>query len=510
MLATQTVHTRPEITSWIRQGQTLTHHPELFGAAVEAGRADERKVKTVTRHLDRLNKPADAELRRRVGSYGAYLCNKTHARTIDTELDHFTSTAAPEKAQQAHDFEMTRQTVTFKALPHGMAQLVLLHDAVALKAIADRYTTAGQQHHKLLVNQARATYLQALAEQTKANTPNGPVGDEGPGRDNPTVDGNPGRGIPVGEPWRANLPSLDNVRADLACQMLLDGTPATEATSQVEAGNQSTGLAARPSTDVVTGVDWANIHPTITATIPLHLIRTNPNGEPDNPNPPGKPPGRPPGQPPGRLPTSPPGQAPTYRAPRGTAVLNSYGPITTSQATRLVEIAGQVRPALVHPLTGRLIALATKTIPVSQLDVLANTTTDNPDPHTTPVAALFALSDQFDPTNPTTWPAEQLANPTYQPGAHLARTVKTRDQVCQHPGCNQPAHRCQLDHIDTYRATRPAQDQTTGSNLQNLCRHHHQLKTDQLIQADRNPTTGQTTWTTKLGHTTTQPQPLPT
>jgi hypothetical protein len=169
-------------------------------------------------------------------------------------------------------------------------------------------------------------------------------------------------------------------------------------------------------------------------------------------------------------------------------VLNSYGPITTSQTTQLALVAGQVRPALVHPDTGRLIALATKAIPIGQLAALANTAPDT-------LASLFALSDQFDPADPTTWPAEQLANPTYQPGAHLARTVNTRDQVCQHPGCNHPAHRCQLDHIDTYRPTRPAEDQTTGSNLQNLCRHHHQLKTDQLIQADRNPTTGQTTWT---------------
>ena len=60
----------------------------------------------------------------------------------------------------------------------------------------------------------------------------------------------------------------------------------------------------------------------------------------------------------------------------------------------------------------------------------------------------------------------------YRPSEQIRRTLRARDLHCRFPGCNAPAHRCDLDHtIDA--ATGGA---TSTQNLAHLCRGHHVLK----------------------------------
>ena len=61
---------------------------------------------------------------------------------------------------------------------------------------------------------------------------------------------------------------------------------------------------------------------------------------------------------------------------------------------------------------------------------------------------------------------------TYQPGRHLARTVRKRDLHCRFPGCATAARFCDLDHVIHFPV-----GQTVLRNLACLCRRHHRLKT---------------------------------
>ncbi|WP_322000823.1 DUF222 domain-containing protein [Rhodococcus qingshengii] len=70
---------------------------------------------------------------------------------------------------------------------------------------------------------------------------------------------------------------------------------------------------------------------------------------------------------------------------------------------------------------------------------------------------------------------------TYAPGAALAALVRAVDGHCRFPGCSVPANRCQLDHITEFDPSDPRRGGwTIVSNLQCLCRHHHQVKTYRL------------------------------
>jgi hypothetical protein len=62
------------------------------------------------------------------------------------------------------------------------------------------------------------------------------------------------------------------------------------------------------------------------------------------------------------------------------------------------------------------------------------------------------------------------------PPPKLRQFVNTRDQTCTFPGCHQPARRCDNDHTAPWRADGTG-GTTSATNLQPLCRHHHNLKT---------------------------------
>jgi hypothetical protein len=94
---------------------------------------------------------------------------------------------------------------------------------------------------------------------------------------------------------------------------------------------------------------------------------------------------------------------------------------------------------------------------------------------------------------------------SHRPCQVLRDFIVARDRRCTFPGCAQPAARCDLDHVRSYRqggATDPA-------NLQALCRRHHRAKhrTEWTPSRGRD---GSTTWTSPTGHAyRTKPPPLP-
>ncbi|TDD60238.1 HNH endonuclease [Actinomadura darangshiensis] len=70
--------------------------------------------------------------------------------------------------------------------------------------------------------------------------------------------------------------------------------------------------------------------------------------------------------------------------------------------------------------------------------------------------------------------------PGYRPPAKMRQEVAARHTTCVFPTCNQPSHRCDLDHTVPWRP-----GITCRCNLAPLCRRHHRLKQRldwQLIQ----------------------------
>lgn len=73
----------------------------------------------------------------------------------------------------------------------------------------------------------------------------------------------------------------------------------------------------------------------------------------------------------------------------------------------------------------------------------------------------------------------------------MRRIIEVRDRHCQHPsGCDQPAHRCDVDHIEPHSRG----GITCICNGQLLCTYHNRiLKAQQDTRASRPPTTPQRT-----------------
>jgi len=66
----------------------------------------------------------------------------------------------------------------------------------------------------------------------------------------------------------------------------------------------------------------------------------------------------------------------------------------------------------------------------------------------------------------------------YRPSTALDTFVRSRDGYCTMPGCDQPAWRCDVDHVTEYDHDNPSTGgQTTPDGLAAKCRMHHNLKT---------------------------------
>ncbi len=79
---------------------------------------------------------------------------------------------------------------------------------------------------------------------------------------------------------------------------------------------------------------------------------------------------------------------------------------------------------------------------------------------------------------------------TYRPSDQLRAFVEGRDGTCRAPGCEVPAHRCQLDHVVEFERGGP----TSSDNLHCLCAHHHNIKTDKRTFPLLHPVTGEVFW----------------
>lgn len=74
--------------------------------------------------------------------------------------------------------------------------------------------------------------------------------------------------------------------------------------------------------------------------------------------------------------------------------------------------------------------------------------------------------------------AGEASNESYHPTAQVRANVIGRDGHCRFPGCEVPAHKCQIDHVKRYDHEDPANGGPTDtSNLHLLCAKHHRLKT---------------------------------
>lgn len=98
---------------------------------------------------------------------------------------------------------------------------------------------------------------------------------------------------------------------------------------------------------------------------------------------------------------------------------------------------------------------------------------------------------------------QAMAPSTYRFRGRLAEYIRLRDGTCTHPACNQPAHKCDIDHV----IPRP-RGQTTPDNASTECRRHHREKHETTWTVHREKNT--TTWTHNNGRQLTNtPQPLP-
>lgn len=87
----------------------------------------------------------------------------------------------------------------------------------------------------------------------------------------------------------------------------------------------------------------------------------------------------------------------------------------------------------------------------------------------------------------------------YHPTPQQRLYVTGRDGVCRHPGCDVPAERCDIDHIEPFNHENPdLGGKTTVDNLHCLCRKHHNLKTAGIISVSSDEA-GTDTWTAHTG-----------
>jgi hypothetical protein len=75
-------------------------------------------------------------------------------------------------------------------------------------------------------------------------------------------------------------------------------------------------------------------------------------------------------------------------------------------------------------------------------------------------------------TDPATGHVLDVGRHKYQPPAALRDYVRLRYPTCTGPGCRQPAHRCDQDHLVPFPA-----GPTSQENVRPLCRPHHRAKT---------------------------------
>ena len=116
-----------------------------------------------------------------------------------------------------------------------------------------------------------------------------------------------------------------------------------------------------------------------------------------------------------------------------------------------------------------------------------------------PAALLAELIATGATVKPLTDVADLPTEPQYRPSTGLTAFVRMRSMTCVFPGCNRPAHRCDIDHLTPWPA-----GATHPGNLRPLCREHHLLKTFRTGPGGWTVTAhpdGATEWISPTGHT---------
>lgn len=81
----------------------------------------------------------------------------------------------------------------------------------------------------------------------------------------------------------------------------------------------------------------------------------------------------------------------------------------------------------------------------------------------------------------------------------MAAFIEGRDGVCRFPGCDQPAHRGDHDHVQNFDKDDPAAGgPSSTANMHCLCRRHHNLKTSKLWDVEAHPD-GHEVWSSRDG-----------
>ncbi|KTR86684.1 hypothetical protein NS220_18135, partial [Microbacterium testaceum] len=100
-------------------------------------------------------------------------------------------------------------------------------------------------------------------------------------------------------------------------------------------------------------------------------------------------------------------------------------------------------------------------------------------------------------THPVSGAPLVLDRQTYRVPAALRRWLGVTSPTCVFPGCNRPAHDCDLDHLTAW-----ADGGTTDAdNLAPECRHHHRLRHGTRWTPTQAPSAGDLQWTSPLGGT---------
>lgn len=89
-------------------------------------------------------------------------------------------------------------------------------------------------------------------------------------------------------------------------------------------------------------------------------------------------------------------------------------------------------------------------------------------------------------TDPATSIVTDHVAHTYEPTAAMRRTVRQKWRTCTVPGCSQPSQWCEIEHCCRFSKLNPATGGlTVMENLHPMCKHHHGLKTDGVIQLEQ-------------------------
>lgn len=98
-------------------------------------------------------------------------------------------------------------------------------------------------------------------------------------------------------------------------------------------------------------------------------------------------------------------------------------------------------------------------------------------------------------TEPGTGQLLEHGRTRYRPTRALADFVVARDRTCRAPGCHQPAHTTDLDHVVPFASG----GVTSPGNLHALCTTHHLLKHQGNWTVVRG-SDGSTRWRSPTGH----------